>query len=142
MAEGLMKGLTDNTRLTVRRGKILFVDEDARDLQLYASLLRQQGYSVDSCANYREGAEQIERGWYDLIILSQGGPVFRGQSLLERAIELNRRRPVLVLTRSIDMHSYLDAMHLGALDYQEKPPAPWEIVRTVSNCLSHRVAAG
>jgi two-component system C4-dicarboxylate transport response regulator DctD len=125
----------------VARGKILLVDEDTEDLQLYTSLLQEQGHLVDCCTTYLEGAERLERGWYDLIILSQGGRTFEGQHLLERAIELDRHRPVLVLTRSVDMRSYLDVMYLGAHDYIEKPPVPWEIIKTVSNCLSCRVMA-
>jgi DNA-binding response OmpR family regulator len=121
------------------KGKILLVDEDAADLQLYTSLLREQGHMVDGCTTYLEGAERLERGSYDLIILSQKGRTFEGQPLLERAVELDRRRPVLVLTRAVDMRSYLDVMYLGAHDYVEKPPAPWEIIKTVSNCLSYRV---
>jgi DNA-binding response OmpR family regulator len=125
----------------VARGKILLVDEDANDLRLYTSVLEEQGHLVDCCATYLEGAERLEHGWYDLIILSQGGRAFEGQPLLERAIELDRRRPVLVLTRCVDIRSYLDVMYLGAHDYMEKPPVPWEIIKTVSNCLWNRVGA-
>ena len=127
--------------LRVRRSKILLVDEDAGDLQLYSSLLRDEGHSVDGCTTYVEGAQRLERERYDLIILSQGGQTFQGQALLERAIELDRRRPVLVLTRAVDMRSYLDVMYLGAHDYLEKPPAAWEIVNTVSHCLGPRMAS-
>ncbi|MGD0126043.1 MAG: response regulator [Terriglobia bacterium] len=126
--------------LPMQRGKILLVDEDAGDLQLYTSLLRDQGHSVDGCTSYREGAERLEREWYDLVILTQEGQSFEGQPLLERAIELDRRRPVLVLTRAVDMPSYLDVMYLGAHDYLEKPPAAWEILNTVAHCLGPRVA--
>jgi DNA-binding response OmpR family regulator len=129
----------DHVQGRATKGKILLVDEDAEDLQLYTSLLREQGHLVDCCTTYLEGADRLERGWYDLIILSQGGRAFEGQPLLERAIELDWRRPVLVLTRSVDMRSYLDVMYLGAHDYIEKPPVPWEIIKTVSNCLSYRV---
>jgi DNA-binding response OmpR family regulator len=124
-----------HTRARLPQGKILLVDEDNTDLQLYTSLLRDQGHRVDGCTSHREGAERLERECYDLVILSQGGRTFEGQPLLERAIELDRRRPVLVLTRAVDMRSYLDVMYLGAHDYVEKPPVAWEIVKTVANCL-------
>ena len=122
-------------RRNLPQGKILLVDEDAKDLQLYTSLLRDQGHRVDGCTTYLEGSERLEQECYDLIILSQGGQTFQGQPLLERAIELDRHRPVLVLARAVDMRSYLDVMYLGAHDYVEKPPAAWEIVKTVANCL-------
>ena len=127
--------------LRVQRGKILLVDEDAGDLQLYSSLLRDEGHRVDGCTTYVEGAERLEREWYDLVILSQGGRTFQGQPLLERAIELDRRRPVLVLTRAVDMRSYLDVMYLGAHDYVEKPPTALEIIKTVDHCLESRIGA-
>ena len=141
MPEGTTERCVDDTHGKVPRGKILLVDEDTNDLQLYTWVLRKQDYVVDCCATYQEGAERLERGWYDLIILSQGGRSFEGRPLLERAIELNRRRPVLVLTRCIDMPSYLDVMYLGAHDYMEKPSVASEIIKTVSNCLSYRVSA-
>jgi DNA-binding response OmpR family regulator len=139
MLEAITGHRVDHAVGSTPRGKILLVDEDAKDLQLYTSLLREQGHMVDCCTTYLEGAERLERGRYDLIILSQGGRAFEGQTLLERAIELNRHRPVLILTRSVDMRSYLDVMYLGAHDYMEKPPVPLEILKTVSSCLSYRV---
>jgi DNA-binding response OmpR family regulator len=139
MPEVVTRSGAEHAQGRVPQGKILLVDEDARDLQLYTSLLRGQGHRVDCCTTYLEGAERLEHECYDLIILSQGGQTFEGQALLERAIELDRRRPVLVLTRSVDMRSYLDVMYLGAHDYMEKPPVPWEIIKTVANCLGPRV---
>jgi DNA-binding response OmpR family regulator len=141
MPEVVTRDGLEHARGVVPQGKILLVDEDTTDLQLYASLLRDQGHKVDSCTTYLEGAERLERECYDLVILSQGGRTFEGQPLLERAIEIDRRRPVLVLTRSVDMRSYLDVMYLGAHDYVEKPPIPGEIVKTVANCLGPRIAA-
>ncbi len=138
MLETITSRGVDHAPVTMATGKILLVDGDVSDLQFYASLLRDQGNSVDCCTTYEEGAERLESGWYDLIVLNQEGQSFEGQSLLERAIELDRHRPVLVLTRSVDMRSYLDAMYLGAHDYLEKPLLPWEINKMVSNCLSYR----
>src|SRR5208283_3970307 len=98
MLEVITSRGVDHAPARMATGKILLVDEDTNDLQLYGTLLRDQGHLVDCCTTYIEGAERLERGWYDLIILSQGGRSFEGQPLLERAIELDRHRPVLVLT--------------------------------------------
>jgi len=141
MPEAVTRTRVDHAPRGMPQGKILLVDEDSTDLQLYTSLLRDQGHRVDGCATYFEGAERLEHDCYDLIILSQGGRTFEGQLLLERAIEIDRRRPVLVLTRSVDMRSYLDVMYLGAHDYLEKPPVPGEIIETVARCLGPRIAA-
>ena len=141
MPESVTRTGADRPTFQVQRGRILLVDEDAGDLQLYSALLQGEGHRVDGCTTYVEGAERLERECYDLVILSQGGQTFQGGPLLERAIELDRRRPVLVLTRAVDMRSYIDVMYLGAHDYLEKPPAAWEIITTVAHCLAPRLAA-
>jgi len=124
VAEGTMGGGAAGVDRRGPRVRILLVDEDSKDLQLYRSVLQEQGHVVDCCATFPEAGERLERAWYDLIIFSEEGRTFNGQALLERAIELNRYRPVLVLTRFVDRRTYVDAIYLGALDYIEKPLAP------------------
>ena len=55
--------------------------------------------------------------------------------MLERAIEKDRRTPVLVFTRSVHMPSYLEAIQMGAVDYLEKPLFPSEIGELVAKHL-------
>jgi FixJ family two-component response regulator len=57
---------------------------------------------------------------------------------VERAIEKDRRIPVLVLARSVDMGCYLEAMQLGAFDYLEKPVSASEVVRLVATHIRGR----
>jgi FixJ family two-component response regulator len=50
--------------------------------------------------------------------------------VLERAAELNLKAPILVVARCMDIHCYLDAMELGAVDYLERPEpddVKWEM---------------
>lgn len=65
------------------------------------------------------------------MVVSQGSQAFEGRTVLERAMQLDRRRPVLVLTRCMSMQCYLEAMQLGAVDYIEKPVPPAELLRFV-----------
>jgi DNA-binding NtrC family response regulator len=51
--------------------------------------------------------------------------------VLERAKQLDRLRPVLVVTRSMNIPCYLEAMQMGAIDYLEKPIVPGELLRFV-----------
>ena len=73
-----------------------------------------------------------------LNFVSQGTSNFEGRGVLARAIEQDRHTPVLVLTRSIDMPCYLEAMQLGARDYVEKPLPPSEIGGLVARYLLTR----
>jgi len=123
------------------RRRLLLVDEDLDDLAYYAAILQHQGYEVRSIPSYKDGAAWVGREDFDLILVGQGTCNFEGRSVLARAVERDRHNPVLVLTRSIDMPSYLEAMQLGALDYMEKPIPPSEIGPLVRKYLRTRPAS-
>ena len=111
--------------------KVLLVDPNSRDLEYYRSVLLGQGYDVTACASYSEGILLPDRHGFDLIIVNQGSRNFEGRFLLERAIEIDRHIPVLVLTECLNMGCYLEAMQLGAADYVEKPLGVDEVARLV-----------
>jgi DNA-binding response OmpR family regulator len=116
---------------TVRAKRILLVDEEAGDLRILRLILEGQGFAVFSCASFEAGIRCLEAEPFDFVVVSQGSRAFEGRSVLDRAMQLDRRRPVLVLTRSIDMHCYLEAMQMGAIDYLEKPVPPADLLRFV-----------
>ena len=111
--------------------KVLLVDEDATDLQYYGNILQWQGYEVRACASYAEAWLALEKAYFDFVIVAQGSREFEGRVLLEQAMLIDRRTPVLVLTDHLDMGCYLEAMQLGAVDYVEKPVLPSEMARLV-----------
>jgi DNA-binding response OmpR family regulator len=113
------------------RRKVLFVDDDVQDLEYYARVIESQGHEVLTCANYDLGAKLAGSETFDLIIVSQGGQAFEGRAVVEHAMGLDRRIPVLVVTRAVEMNCYLEAMQLGAVDYIEKPVSPQEMMRFV-----------
>jgi DNA-binding response OmpR family regulator len=116
---------------TNRQGKLLLVCEDAKDLGDFCTRLKQHGYETSCSSSYAEGASSVDQQAFDLVIVSQGSPAFEGREVLERAIERDRGTRVLVITRTIDMSSYLEAMQLGAADYLEKPTTPPDILGLV-----------
>ena len=126
MDSGHADYLTDNSGSLPPR-KILVVEEDADLLADYVLTLEQAGYEVKACASYSEGAACLDSAKFSCVLLSQGSEAFEGQSVLKRAIEIDRKTPVVVITRCITMHCYLDAMQLGAVDYVAKPQAAAEI---------------
>jgi DNA-binding NtrC family response regulator len=130
----------DQFRSLIRR-RLLVVDEDLEDLLYYSAVLQRQGYEVRSIPSYKDGAAWVGREDFDLILVSQGSANFEGRSVLARAIERDRHAPVVVLSRSIDMPCYIEAMQSGALDYTEKPLLPSEIGQLVSKYLRTRSAS-
>ncbi len=110
---------------------VLLVDQQCGELSCLTETLQEHGCEVYTCNCYADGLRQIESKFFDFIVVCQGGPQFEGKQVLERAIEIDRRTPILVVTRCLDMKCYMDAMQLGALDYVERPLVPEEIARLV-----------
>ena len=111
--------------------KVLLVDPNPRDLEHYRSVLLNQGHTVRACGSYTEATLLLDKDRFDLIIVNQGSRNFEGRALLERAIEIDRHMPVLVLTECLDIGCYLEAMQLGAADYVEKPLLADDVARLV-----------
>jgi DNA-binding NtrC family response regulator len=61
-----------------------------------------------------------------------------GKAVLERAIQIARHLPVLVLASRLHMSCYLDAMQLGAVDYLEKHVHPQDLVWVLETHLLSR----
>ena len=139
--QGIDKG-NGGQAITPSKRRLLLVDEDLDDLFHYSAVLQNQGYEVCSIPSYTDGSDRLAREDFDLAIVSQGSPNFEGRSVLTRAIEGDRFTPVLVLTRSIEIPCYLEAMQLGALDYLEKPRPVSEIGKLVARHLKARPRAG
>jgi two-component system response regulator (stage 0 sporulation protein F) len=130
------EGLHRNPDLMPRkRQKILLVDDDLNDLLYYSAILQHEGYEVCSVASHREGAERLDRENFDFVITSQGTAAFEGRDVLARVVEKDRNIPTLVLSRSCDIDCYLEAMQMGAFDYQEKPLAAAELAEIVASLL-------
>ena len=117
------------------RGKVLLVDDDARDRAFYREILRAVGFEVSPCHSYQEGARRVCQEAFDFIVVSQGSLAFEGREVLERAVETDRDLPVLVLAPCLHMEAYLDAMQLGAADYLEKSVPPERLVWAIETHL-------
>jgi DNA-binding response OmpR family regulator len=118
---------------TPQGARVLLIHENFRELAYHHAVLRNLGCRVTACTSYEEGRRLLAQGQWDLVMVSQGSAAFEGRSVLERAIEINRYTPVLILTRWHDIRTYLTAMHLGAVDYLEEPVPPTELARVVSS---------
>ena len=135
-----MLSSTDTEReneFTARPTRVLLVDEEASDIRTLRLTLEGQGFEVLTCANYEAAIRCLETSPVDFVIVSQGSLAFEGRRVLDRAMQLDRHRPVMVLTRCMNMQCYLEAMQMGAIDYLEKPVPPGELLRFVRTHVQH-----
>ena len=116
---------------TAAKLQFLLVDEDRNDLMHYRALLEEQGNVVSASDSYEGATLSLEGEPFDFILVGQGTSAFEGRCVVERALSLEQRRPVVILSRCLDMDCYLEAMQLGAADYLEKPVEPAELARVI-----------
>jgi DNA-binding response OmpR family regulator len=121
-------------------GKVLVVVEDSEHLEHVQGITEGMGYSVHTCNSYAEGIRKLESGAFDFVIVGQGSRFFEGRCVVERAIEINRQLPVVVVARQLEMECYLEAMQLGAVDYVAEPSVGAEIARLMQAHLRHHKA--
>jgi DNA-binding NtrC family response regulator len=74
---------------------------------------------------------QLESGTFDIIVVGQGSRDLEGRCVLEGATAFNRRLPVVVAARHLEMGCYLEAMQLGAVDYLAGAFGSAEIARVI-----------
>lgn len=118
--------------LGVSKGNLLLVHPDREFLRYACVVLSESGYDALCVASYRDGVNLLEREAFSLVIVDQGTPHFEGRPVLAKAVEKDRHTPVLVLTNSVDMSCYLEAIQLGATDYLEVPLSPSELTKLVN----------
>ena len=102
-------------------GRVLLICDGFWEFPLYGGMLSALGYDLVMCSSYEEGSRRVETEDFAFAIVNQGSASFEGRCVLERAAEMHRNIPIVVVTRFMDTHCYLEAMELGAVDYLERP---------------------
>lgn len=100
--------------------KLLVIEDDPDLRSLLVSLLGDEGYRVDACADGEDGLYRAENWDYDAILLDGMLPRLDGFDLLER-LRGSRRTPVLMLTARDTTADRVRGLDLGADDYLTKP---------------------
>ncbi|MEJ2008410.1 MAG: response regulator [Acidobacteriota bacterium] len=123
------------------KGKFLLVDRDIDTLHGITVTLHNRGYEVRACDSYEEALTYLGAETYDFILVDQGSPYFEGRAVLDRAMEIDRHTPVLIVTRFLHMACYLEAMQRGAVDYLVKPIPSASLIWVIGTHLPQRCAA-
>jgi DNA-binding NtrC family response regulator len=122
----------------MKHATVLLVFEELQELESYGSILCTLGYNIRMCNSAAEGIKALETEDFSLVIVGQGTPAFEGRQVLERSLQLDPSVPVLIIARALNVHCYLDAMDLGAIDYLERPEP--EDMAWVVNAQIHRAS--
>lgn len=97
--------------------KILIVEDEEALLDIYVTVLKEQGFEVDGAKDGQEGLDKMLIGGYDLVLLDIIMPRLNGKDVLLKYKETTPKSPnkkIVPLTNLID-GPMIDELHgLGA----------------------------
>lgn len=113
--------------------KILVVEDEFPIVELIRIALSHIGYDVDYALDGEKGADLIETGQYDLVLLDIMLPKYNGYELLEYAKTMDM--PVIFITAKGKVKDKIKGLDRGADDYIVKPFEIEELVARVHSVL-------
>ncbi|WP_028317062.1 response regulator transcription factor [Desulfobulbus elongatus] len=110
--------------------RILLIDDDTELCDLLTEYLTQEGCTVSTCHDGRQGLTAALAGHHDFVILDVMLPGCNGIDLLRQLRRLSTV-PVLMLTARGDAVDRIVGLEMGADDYLPKPFDPRELVARI-----------
>lgn len=116
--------------------RIVLIDDEAKLLQTLARFLEQQGHQVLRGGSFREVAEHLQPGCFELLITDIVMPDFDGIQVLREVVEKRRcQEPVILITGEPNLETASEAVRLGAFDYISKPVTKDKLLEAVARGL-------
>ncbi len=118
--------------------KILIIEDDQDVRELYAEVLRDEGFTVEEAVDGQSGLAKVLAGSYDLLLLDIMLPKFDGLEVLKTIKEKAEVKsiPVILLTNLGREAIIKEGFSLGADGYLIKSEhTPEEIVQEVKKFL-------
>lgn len=113
-------------------GKILMIDDEPDLLKLSSSILRREGFTVETRSDGREALALLQSESFDIILLDLRMPELSGLDFLRHFNVRERPEEVLILTAHADVQSAVETVKLGAYGYLAKPFNAEEILNHIS----------
>lgn len=123
-----------------KQKRILIVEDDVYIRDLYAEVLSEAGYSVETAVDGEEGLVKAKAGEYDLILLDVMMPKLDGLGVLQglkKTPPQSKNGPVILLTNLAQNKVVQEALKIGAKDFIIKADLdPQELLDRISSYLS------
>lgn len=118
--------------------RILVVDDEANVLLTTSSILRMEGYEVDTVASGAAALRAIEERYYDLILTDLNMPQVNGLAVLAGVRERSPGTVTIMITGYGSVESAIEAVHLGAYEYLLKPTEVDDLKQAVRRSLERK----
>ena len=115
--------------------KILIAEDDRELRQLFSHVLTKHGYIVTGVSNGQQALDEMESGYFDLIISDIMMPVMDGYEFVSQLRNVGNTTPVLMITAKDAFDDMRQGFLSGTDDYMVKPINVNEMVLRVQALL-------
>jgi DNA-binding NtrC family response regulator len=117
---------------------VLVVDDEPRQREILADILRDEGHRVSEHADGASALARLDERPAELLLTDLRMPGMDGHELLRAALERQPDLLVILMTAYATVSSAVDAMRDGAFDYLQKPFAKEELIQRVERAAVRR----
>ena len=126
---------------TANKGRVLVVDDDPVLSRVFAELLGDAGFWVQTVADGPTGLALLETVGCDAVVSDLSQPGIDGLALLRAVRERGLELPVIFVTSTPHLSTALQAIEYGAFRYLLKPVDGGELVEVVERAVRiHKLA--
>ncbi len=118
--------------------RVLVVDDEASIVDSVATVLRYEGFAVETAETGAKALKKIREGNFDLIVLDVMLPDVDGLEVTRKVRFDGLDVPVLFLTAKGDVEDKVEGLSVGGDDYVTKPFSLIELVARVKAILRRR----
>jgi diguanylate cyclase (GGDEF)-like protein/PAS domain S-box-containing protein len=128
--------------LNARSSRLLIVDDNEMNRDMFARRLERKGYVVELAENAKDLLQRVKRDAVDLVLLDIEMPEISGLDALKalRGLYSAAELPIIMVTAKTQSEDIVKALDLGANDYLTKPIDFPVAVARIDTQLSHKKA--
>jgi len=117
---------------------IIFIDDEKHIRMANRQTLELAGFDVQCFSNAEQVIPLLALDWPGVVVCDIRLPAMDGLAFLDKALEIDRELPVILITGHGDISMAVKAMREGAYDFIEKPFSPETMAKTVQQALDKR----
>jgi two-component system, response regulator, stage 0 sporulation protein F len=116
--------------------RLLVVEDEQNQRELYAMELEERGFEVDQAANGKEAVEKVSGNHYDLVIMDIRMPEMDGIEALGKILSKDKKIPIIIYTAYSNYKS--NFMTWTADAYVTKSSKIDDLVEKINDILTAR----
>jgi len=124
-------------RVKNQKKNILIVDDDKSILNIFARILRKEGYDVDTAETGQETVEKMKIQAYDLVLIDVKLPDTNGTDLLSKIHTSYPKTVKIAITGFPSLEDATKTIDRGATAYIVKPIKSQELIKLIHEKLKN-----